>query len=82
MPVPADAGTPLRMLFAAHPELLTPVLRIIHRVIGNRIALGPRAGQKVLSLGTVSGRDGKTAAGLCADALGVARMQRSAIRES
>ena len=24
---------PLRMLFAAHPGLLTPVLRIIHRVI-------------------------------------------------
>ena len=24
---------PLRILFAAHPELLAPVLRIIHRVI-------------------------------------------------
>ena len=24
---------PLRILFAAHPELLTPVLRIMHRVI-------------------------------------------------
>jgi hypothetical protein len=24
---------PLRLLFAAHPELLTPVLQIIHRVI-------------------------------------------------
>jgi len=24
---------PLRILFAAHPELLTPVLRIVHRVI-------------------------------------------------
>ena len=24
---------PLRIVFAAHPELLTPVLRIIHRVI-------------------------------------------------
>ena len=24
---------PLRILFAAHPELLTPLLRIIHRVI-------------------------------------------------
>ena len=24
---------PLRILFAAHPELLTPVLQIIHRVI-------------------------------------------------
>ena len=35
-----------------------------------RIALGPRAGQKVLSLRTVSGRDAKTSAGLCADAHG------------
>ena len=25
--------TPLRILFAAHAELLTPVLRVIHRVI-------------------------------------------------
>ena len=33
-----------------------------------RIALGPRAGQKVLSLRTLSGRDAKTSAGLCADA--------------
>jgi hypothetical protein len=24
---------PLRILIAAHPELLTPVLRIIHRII-------------------------------------------------
>jgi hypothetical protein len=24
---------PLRVLFAAHPELLSPVLRIVHRVI-------------------------------------------------
>jgi hypothetical protein len=24
---------PLRVLFAAHPELLTPVLQILHRVI-------------------------------------------------
>ena len=35
-----------------------------------RIALGPRAGQKVLSLRTVPGRDEKTTAGLCADAHG------------
>ena len=35
-----------------------------------RIALGPRAGQKVLSLRTVAGRDEKTRAGLCADAHG------------
>ena len=35
-----------------------------------RIALGPRAGQKVLSLRTVPGRDDKTTAGLCADAHG------------
>jgi hypothetical protein len=25
--------TPLRVLFAAHPELLTPVLQVVHRVI-------------------------------------------------
>jgi hypothetical protein len=24
---------PLRLLFAAHPELLTPVLRIVHQLI-------------------------------------------------
>jgi len=35
-----------------------------------RIALGPRAGQKVLSLRTVSGRDEKTTSALCADAHG------------
>ena len=35
-----------------------------------RNALGPRAGQKVLSLRTVPGRDEKTTAGLCADAHG------------
>ncbi len=35
-----------------------------------RIALGPRAGQKVLSLRTVAGRDEKTTTSLCADAHG------------
>ena len=35
-----------------------------------RIALGPRAGQKVLSLRTVASRAEKTPAGLCADAHG------------
>ena len=35
-----------------------------------RIALGPRAGQKVLSLRTVAGRDEKTTAALCADVHG------------
>jgi hypothetical protein len=35
-----------------------------------RIALGPRAGQKVLSLRTVAGRDEKTTSALCADAHG------------
>jgi hypothetical protein len=35
-----------------------------------RIALGPRAGQKVLSLRTVAGRDEKTTTALCADAHG------------
>lgn len=35
-----------------------------------RIALGPRAGQKVLSLRTAPGRDDKATAGLCAQAHG------------
>ena len=35
-----------------------------------RIALGPRAGQKVLSLRTVAGRDEKNTRALCADAHG------------
>ena len=35
-----------------------------------RIALGPRAGQKVLGLRTVPGRDDKATAALCADAHG------------
>ena len=92
---------PLRILFAAHPELLAPVLRIIHRVIAGfllkqaglkrtsadsdadnplaslqaaaftyRIALRPRAAQKVLSLRTVAGRTDKATAGRCADAHG------------
>jgi len=26
---------PLRILFAAHPELLTPLLRIVHRVLAS-----------------------------------------------
>ena len=28
---------PLRSLFAVHPELLTPVLRIVHRVINTHL---------------------------------------------
>jgi len=35
-----------------------------------RIALGPGAGQKVLSVRTVAGRDGKITHGLCAHAHG------------
>jgi squalene cyclase len=35
-----------------------------------RIAFGPRAGQKVLSLRTLTGRDEKITHGLCADAHG------------
>jgi hypothetical protein len=35
-----------------------------------RIVLGPRAGQKVLNLRTVAGRDEKTTAALCANAHG------------
>ena len=47
--------------------------RVCHRQAAScsyRIALGPRAGQKVLSLRTLSGRDAKTSAGLCAAAQG------------
>ena len=51
-----DADNPLRSLQAASCTY--------------RIALGPRAGQKVLSLRTVAGRDEKTTAALCADAQG------------
>jgi hypothetical protein len=58
---------PLRILFAAWPELLTPLQAASCTY---RIALGPRAGQKVLSLRTVPGRDEKATAGLCADAHG------------
>jgi hypothetical protein len=35
---------PLRLLFAAHPEFLTPVLQILHRVIS--IFLIKQAGLK------------------------------------
>ncbi len=51
-----DTGNPLASLQAA--------------ACTYRIALGPRAGQKVLSLRTVAGRDDKATAGLCADAHG------------
>jgi hypothetical protein len=37
---------------------------------GYRIALGPRAGQKVLGLRTVAGRDEKSTAAMCAEAHG------------
>jgi hypothetical protein len=38
-----------------------------------RIAIGPRAGQKVLSLRIVPGRDEKTTAALCANSHGFGR---------
>ena len=47
-----------------------------------RIALAPRAGQKVLSVRTVAGRDETNTTALCADAHGVARQERSASRGS
>jgi hypothetical protein len=40
------------------------------RRVPYRLALGPRAGQKVLSLRTVPGRDEKTAPAQCANAHG------------
>jgi len=42
-----------------------------------RIALGPRAGQKVLGLRTVSGREDKATSGLCAETSGVESSSRS-----
>ncbi len=51
-----DADNPLRPLQAASCTY--------------RIALGPRAGQKVLSLRTVPGRDAKCTPALCANAHG------------
>jgi hypothetical protein len=47
-----------------------------------RIALAPRAGQKVLSVRTVAGRDETNTTVMCADAHGVAREARSASRGS
>ena len=46
---------PLRSLFAIHPDLITPVLRLIHRAVNSH--LWPRAGRKVLILvgGAVGG---------------------------
>jgi hypothetical protein len=36
---------PLRSLFAVHPELLTPVLRILHRAIHTHLLKGSAQGQ-------------------------------------
>ena len=47
-----------------------------------RIALAPRAGQKVLSVRTVAGRDETNTTVLCADAHGVAWEERGASRGS
>jgi len=44
------------------------------------IALGPRAGQKVLSLRTAPGRDNKAAAGLCVQAHGFSLHARGVLR--
>ena len=43
---------PLRVLFAAHPELLTPVLRIVHRVIASFLI--KQAGLKRAATGAVT----------------------------
>ena len=39
----------LRILFAAHPELLAPVLQIIHRVIFRRRASPPAPSERAYS---------------------------------
>jgi hypothetical protein len=41
---------PLRILFAGHPQLLAPVLRIIHRVIANSLIKQPMSIRITLSV--------------------------------
>jgi hypothetical protein len=38
---------PLRVLFAAHPELLSPLLRIVHRVVARLMKLLTRKGDLI-----------------------------------
>ena len=58
------------MTYLADRDADSPLASLQTASCSYRIALGPRAGQKVLSLRTVAGRDDKATAGLCADAHG------------
>ena len=58
------------MTFIADMDTDNPLASLQAAACSYRIALGPRAGQKVLSLQTGLGRDEKATAALCADAHG------------
>ena len=58
------------MTYLADMDSNTPLRALKTAACTYRIALGPRAGQKVLSLRTVAGGTEKATAGLCADAHG------------
>lgn len=45
---------PLRILFAAHPELLTPLLRIVHRVIARLLVKQAGLKRDAADTGTVT----------------------------
>ena len=58
------------MTYLADTDAEDPLASLQAASCTYRIALGPRAGQKVLSLGTVASRDEKITHGLCAQAHG------------
>jgi hypothetical protein len=45
---------PLRILFAAHPEVLTPLLRIVHRVISGFLLKQARLKRRAADTGAVT----------------------------
>ena len=59
------------MTYIADMDTDSPLASLQAASCTYRIALGPRAGQKVLSLRTVPGRDEKATTGLCAEAHGL-----------
>lgn len=60
----------LRMIYIADMDMDNPFASLQAVSCTYRIVLGPRAGQKVLSLGIVAGRNEKNTWVLCADAHG------------
>ena len=58
------------MTYLADMDADNPLASLQAAACTYRIALGPRAGQKVLSLRTVTGRDETATVSLCADAHG------------